>query len=269
MINFSIIIPVYNEGNVIRDIINEIRKTLTEVFPQGDYEIIVVNDGSTDQSYEILKEIVGIKLINNSYNKGYGASIKSAARNAKNEWLIWFDADGQHKPEYIKKLVKEAESGNYDMVVGERQKYKGPLLRQPGKKILTWISNYLMESKITDINSGLRIMKKQDFNRFAHLYPNSFSISTTITLAFLKDGLNIKYIPIDLGQRDKRTSKSTVKPLKHGWQTILLILRVIMLFNPLKIFMPICIILFLLGSIFSLYGVIVFGRFPISGALVL
>jgi len=154
------------------------------------------------------------------------------------------------------------------MVVGERVTYKGPFLRQPGKKILTWVGSYLVGKKIPDINSGFRLINKQEFFRFIHLYPNSFSLSTTTTLAFFKDGLTIKYVPIKINPREKE-SKSTVKPFKHGLQTLLLILRVIMLFNPLKIFIPLSMLLLASGFSFSLYGVFTFGRFPVSGLLII
>jgi len=123
--------------------------------------------------------------------------------------------------------------------------------------------------KIPDINSGFRIIKKSELERFSHLYPNKFSITTTSTLAFMNDGLSIKYVPITINPRDKNTGKSTVRFFKDGFQTILLILRIIMFFNPLRIFVPASALLFLGGSLFSLYGLYAFGRFPTSGAVVI
>ncbi len=235
--SLSVIVPVYNEESAVNSVIASLKKELAD---QGIvHEIIVVNDASTDQSRNFLEQIPDIKLINQPYNKGYGASLKTGANQAQYDWLLFFDGDGQHKAEHIKEFIGYA--GQYDMVSGCRQGYKGPWLRQPGKKILHWIANYLAEQKIPDLNCGFRLIKKEPFLKYAHLFPSGFSLSTTSTLAFFKEGLNIKYVPISI---NKRTGKSTVK-LSDGLKTIMLIIRLIMLFSPLKIFLPIALIGFL------------------------
>jgi len=128
---FSIIIPAYNEGQIIGEVLRGLKDYLRS--QNFVYEIIVVDDGSTDNTKDIVEKIEGIRLIHHSSNRGYGASLKNGAQNARFDWLLFFDADGQHRPEYISELVKNSEDNA--MVVGERKGYKGPLLRQPGKKI--------------------------------------------------------------------------------------------------------------------------------------
>ena len=187
----------------------------------------------TDKSKEILEKISGLRLINHPYNKGNGASVKTGAKNAKFDWLLTFDADGQHKPEYIKEFIKY--SDQYDMITGWRQGYKGPFIRQPGKKMLHLIANYLVERKIPDLNCGFRLLKRDLFLKYEHLLPDGFYCTTSI-LTFLKEGLNVKYVPIYINKRIR--GKSSVK-ISDGFRTIMLVVRLIMLFSPLKIFMPI------------------------------
>ncbi len=263
MVKFSIIIPVYNEGESAKHTLEELRVFLDK--NTGEHEIIAVDDGSDQHTKNMLKEVSGIKLITHDRNRGYGAALKTGVKNSSYDWVMFFDSDGQHKTEYIPGLLKHTD--NYDMVVGARSTYKGPFLRQPGKRFLKLLAEYLVNAKIPDLNSGFRLIKKSGFFRFMHLFPNSFSLTTTITLAFFREGLDVKYIPITINKRGSST-KSTVKT-KHGLQTILLIMRMIMLFNPLKIFLPTSLLLLLLGIIFSIYGIIAFGNFPISGLLIL
>ena len=229
-INFSIIMPVYNEEKAVKDVLEELKAYLNEKKYQT--EIIVVNDGSTDQTKKILKDIKNIKLINHPYNKGYGAAIKTGVENAKYNWIIWYDIDGQHQPEYIEKLIKY--SNDYDMIIGARQGYQGPIMRQPGKRFLHYLAQYLIQHKIPDLNSGFRLIKKSKFEKFTHLFPNGFSISTTITLAFFKQGFNVKYTPIII---KKRVGKSHVK-INDGFKSIMLMFRIITLFSPLRVFLP-------------------------------
>ena len=237
-INFSIIMPVYNEEKAIKDVLEKLKTYLEG--KEYQTEIIVVNDGSTDQTKKILKEIKGIKLINHPYNKGYGAAIKTGVKNAKYDWILWYDSDGQHQSKYIEKLIKYRKE--YDMIVGARQGYQGPIIRQPGKKLIKHLAQYIIKHKIPDLNSGFRLIKKSKFEKFVHLFPNGFSISTTITLAFFKQGFNVKYIPITI---KKRRGKSYVA-LSDGFKSIMLIFRMIILFSPLRVFLPVS------GSIFAL-----------------
>lgn len=262
MIKFSVIVPAYNEENAIKETVEGLKKFLAGNYQTSDYEIIVVNDGSTDKTGEILREIEDINLIDRKNNKGYGASIKDGVKISKHDWILLFDADGQHSPRYIPTLIKKALFDGSDMVIGQRIGYQGPSIRQPGKKILKWIAQYLAEQKIPDINSGFRLVKKEYFNQFAHLFPNGFSISTTSTMAFLNAGLNINYVSIEI---NKRIGKSTVMP-RHAVSTALLIFRIIMLFNPLKIFFPISFLTGLLTIAFLIWDII---TFDISGTTII
>lgn len=234
--SLSIIIPAYNEEGAVTEVLKNLQTELARL--NLNYEIIVVNDGSTDQTQERLEKIEGIKLINHLYNKGYGASIKTGVKNSEYDWLLFFDADNQHNPKYIEKLIEKAD--NADLIIGKRMGYAGPSIRQPGKKILKWVAQFLTAQKIPDINSGFRLVKKEYFNHFLHILPNTFSISTTSTMAFLNAGHTVTYVPIEINKRDG--GKSRVRP-HHAITTVLLILRIIMLFHPLKIFFSICAIL--------------------------
>lgn len=249
-LKFSIIIPAFNEQETIAKTIFDLKDYLHLNFFDSA-EIIVVNDGSTDVTKEIISKIEGIKAINHPYNKGYGASIKSGAAASEMDWILSFDADGQHRAEDIKRLV-EASQG-YDMVVGARQTYKGPLVRQPGKKLLYWVAEYLVEQKIPDLNSGLRLVKKDLYLKYKHLLPNGFSWTTTITLAFFKDCLSIRYVPIEVNKR--QGGKSMVK-LSDAGKTLMLILRIVMLFSPLRIFLPMTLVLGALSFIEIIISII-------------
>ena len=247
--NLSIIIPAYNEEKVIEQTIESLQKELNKL--DLEYEIIAINDGSADKTKETLEKIRDIKLINHPYNKGYGASLKTGIKNAKFDFMLFFDADGQHPTKEISNLLKDI--NNFDMITGARIKkgYKGPYLRRPGKKILHMIANYLTGKKIPDLNCGLRIIKKEELLRFLHIMPNGFSFSTTTTLVFIKESLSVKFVPIEL---NKRTGKSTVHP-KDALRMLLLIIRIIMLFSPLKVFLPVSLVIFVGALILGLYDI--------------
>lgn len=241
----TIIIPAHNEEEGIADVINGIKQL------KEGYEIIVVDDGSADNTYKLASE-TGIKVIRHPYNKGYGAALKTGIRNAEGDVVLFMDADGQHKPSDIKKLMQHI--GEYDMVVGARtKKSKISLLRRPGKKILGITANYLAGMKIPDLNSGFRALKKSLALEFMHILPNSFSFSTTISLALITSGYSVKYVPIEAPER---VGRSKIKPFRDGFRFILMIVRTIALFNPLKIFLPISILLFLSGVSYLIYEVI-------------
>ena len=241
----TIIIPAYNEEEGIADVITQL-KGLSE-----NYEILVVDDSSTDNTYKLASEM-GVKIIRHPYNKGYGAALKTGIRNAAADIVLFMDADGQHKPSDIKKLIQHI--GEYDMVVGARtKKSKISLLRRPGKKILSITANYLAGMKIPDLNSGFRALKKGVALEFLHILPNSFSFSTTITLALITSGYSVKYVPIEAPER---VGTSKIKPFRDGFRFILMIVRTISLFNPLKIFLPVSILLFLSGMSFLIYDII-------------
>lgn len=238
----SFVIPAYNEEKSIVAVLEQLKNTLDNL--KIEYEIIVVNDCSTDNTKSLLKKINYIKLINHPYNKGYGASLKTGVKNAHYNWVLFYDADGQHKPEYVEKFLKY--TSTYDLIIGDRttSKYVRPTIRKPGLWLLKKIANYLVNYKIPDLNCGMRLIKKDVLKKYLRLMPNNFSFSTTSTMAFLKDKRNVKFVGIETDKRNNE-SKSSVKS-KDAITTLMLMFRLIMLFSPLKIFLPVSILLFIL-----------------------
>jgi len=233
----SFIVPAYNEEKAAPEAVRGLRDFLRGL-NDIEFEIIVINDGSSDKTSEFLGQIEGIRLINHPYNKGYGASLKTGVKSANFDWVFFFDSDGQPKPEEIPKILEFID--DYDMVVGSRLNKKAPFFRKPGRAFLHWLANYLADRKIPDLNCGFRAIKKSKMREFWHLLPDSFSLTTTITLAFLKSGLNVKYVPIT---PNKRTGGESMVKIKHAIKTFFLILRTIVLFSPLRVFMPVVLIL--------------------------
>ncbi|MGK0137616.1 MAG: glycosyltransferase involved in cell wall biosynthesis [Algoriphagus sp.] len=230
-IALTIIIPCYNEE---RGIGGTIEKLLPVAKNQG-WEILIVNDGSTDSTAKVVANLEGVRVIHQKHNKGYGASLKAGILAAETEYIAFYDADGQHQPDDLLKLSLEAEK--YDMIVGARGKSSHQdWQRKPGKWVLSKFANFLTGEEIPDLNSGLRIVQKNEIEPLLHLFPNGFSFSTTSTMAFMNMGFSVKYIGIKV---EKRVGKSTVKQLKHGSSTLLLMLRLMVLFNPLRVFLPV------------------------------
>jgi len=230
----SIIIPAYNEVDSIKGVIEGIKAALD---PAGlIYEIVVVDDGSTDGT---ASSLVGqrVAICTHPENKGYGASLKTGIRASKGNIIVITDADGTYPVSAIPELVRAVEDEGYDMAVGARtgKDVNIPLVRRPAKYVLKKLADYLAETKIPDLNSGLRAFRKDLAFRYFHLLPSGFSFTTTITLALLSDGYNVKYVPIDYLQRTGGSSK--IRP-KDFTNFILLIIRAICYFNPLKIFLP-------------------------------
>lgn len=242
----TILIPAYNEEQIIASVLDSLLK-----LRKDDWEIIVIDDGSTDRTFDIASSFSGVKVIRHSKNKGYGATLKTGIKNATGEYIITFDSDGQHNPENIKELLEHIEK--YDMVATYRtQRIHSSLWRMPGKWLIGWLANYLSRTKIPDLNSGFRAFRKDVITKYLHICPNGFSFSTTITLTLLCEGYDIKFIPI---KAQKRIGKSTVS-VKTGFEAILLILRLITLFNPLRIFIPISFFFGCLGVIFLVHDVL-------------
>lgn len=243
--SISIIIPAYNE----QDSIGEVLGSLQEWCDRA--EIIVVDDASTDRTAELAKQ-AGLRVIRHLHNKGYGASLKTGIRAAAGEVIVMMDADGQHSASQIQPLLDALDDN--DMVVGARGKGSdAPLLRRPGKWVLTAVANYLAQTQIPDLNSGLRAFRRNVAMRFLHILPNGFSFTTTLTLALFKEGYNVAYVPITTRPR---VGSSTVNQIPHGLSTIMLIIRIIALFDPLKVFLPASAVLFLIGTAYWIGSVI-------------
>ena len=244
--NITIVIPVYNEENSLREFIQSIQGNTSE------YNVIFIDDGSTDSSAIIIKES-GFRAEKHPYNMGYGAAVKTGVRNADSEYILIMDGDGQHTIEGLEEFLLDYQ--NYDMNLGMRKTMSSsPFFRRPLKWFMNKIVNYLTGMKVPDVNSGFRLMKKKLFEEFIHLYPNTFSISTTATLAFLTSGYSVIWRPIKVLKR--KGGKSQVNIIKDSIQTLLLIIRSVSLFNPLKVFIPISLIIFLLGFSNLLYVLI-------------
>ena len=258
--SISIIIPAYNEEKGIALTLQSLLQHRMHNF----HEIIVVDDGSTDRTAEIVAQFP-VKLLRHHVNKGYGASLKTGIRKASGQKVILMDSDGQHDPSFLPELIELLKE--YDMVIGTRSAGSFQVKsRLAGKRVIRWVGEYLVEQKLPDYNSGFRGFDRQLIHDMLHLMPNGFSFSTTSTLAFLKEGYSIGTFPIEVKERQGR--KSNVKFMKDGTKTMMLILRIIMLFNPLKIFLPASILTFVAGVGFGIYGYVITERFS-NGAIVL
>ena len=251
MENLTIIIPCYNEEKGIKETIEQLLPFIQNISGQ----IMIIDDGSSDKTPEILLTFgEKIQVITHPVNCGYGASLKTGILNANTKHIAFFDADGQHRPEDLEGMYKGI--SDYDMLVGSRGKNSHQdWMRKPGKWILSKVANYLTNRKIPDLNSGLRVIKREKIVNLLHLFPDGFSFSTTSTIAFMYLSFKVEYYPI---QVKRRIGNSTVKQIKHGSSTLLLILRLIVLFNPLKVFLPVSFWMIFIGVIYEIaFGIII------------
>ncbi len=246
MKTISVVVPCYNEEQSIVKTIRELVDALSGL--DIEFEVIVVNDASTDRSIELLSGIHGpVKIITNEVQLGYGGSLKRGILQSKYNIFLIIDADGTYPCESIAELLKVFIENNCDMVVGARIKenVQIPKARRFGKWFIARFASYLCGRNIPDMNSGLRVMKKEVVEKYLHILPNGFSFTTTITLAMLTNNYSVVYVPIDYY---KREGKSKIRPIKDGLNFIFLIARTTMYFEPLKIFMPMSLLMFLLGT---------------------
>jgi glycosyltransferase involved in cell wall biosynthesis len=252
MIAVSIVIPAYNEEETIGSVIDQV----ISIMEKADitYEIIVVDDGSTDDTVHIIQERA-VQVVHHPFNKGYGAALKTGMRKAKYDTIAIIDADGTYPAEDLPELVSG--TGEWDMVVGARvgEDAEIPPLRKLAKWILTQLANYLVGTPIPDLNSGLRAFRKDIAMRFYHILPSGFSFTVTITLALLSNDYLVQYVPIRYYK--KRRGKSKIKPIRDTLGFLQLIIRTVMYFAPLKIFLPVSLALFLLGIVIFLYSILV------------
>ncbi|GAB1419200.1 glycosyltransferase family 2 protein [Bacteroidales bacterium] len=256
----SIVVPAYNEESAIRQSLD---RMLEHRFHEL-YEVIFVDDGSTDSTFDIIRQYPVI-CVRHNVNKGYGAALKTGIRKAKGQKVVILDSDGQHDPAYVGQIVEMLDE--YDMVIGERdQKSFQVNRRRSGKWLIRLVGEMLVEQKLPDYNSGFRGFDRKLITEMLHIMPNGFSFSTTSTLAFLKEGYTIGTFPISVKERIGRSSN--VSFLKDGPKTLLLLLRIIMLFNPLKIFFPASVFAFGFGIIWGIIGYFEAGRFPNSATLI-
>jgi len=248
----SVIVPVFNEEKVVKETLEKLRQELQNL--HVGFEIIAVNDGSSDASLEILKNIPNITLINNPYNLGYGASLKRALRAASGEWVLITDSDGTYPIDKIPDILEYA--GDYDMVVGSRIHQKDAPGRKPAKWILKKLASFLVGKKIPDLNSGMRVFRRDKALEFYDLYPSGFSFTTTITLSFFTHDYTVKYVDIPYYER---VGISSIRP-KHFFDFLGLVMKLVLYFKPLKmLFTPVAII-FLLGAAKAAKDIVITGK---------
>jgi glycosyltransferase involved in cell wall biosynthesis len=254
----TIILPAKNESNALKNVLPELRRDLPEA------EIIVVDDGSTDDTVDVCN-MNFVKVISHPYPKGNGAAIKTGARVASGDILIFMDADGQHKPEDIPRLLDKFHQG-YDMVVGARQSgSQAGVHRAVANDLFSRFASWMVMQPIADLTSGFRVVRAAKFRQFLYLLPNGFSYPTTITMSFFRAGYSVAYVPIHSPPRNG--GGSHIRPLRDGVRFLLIIIKVGTLYSPQKLFLPISAGFFLTGLSYYLYTYLTTGRFTNMSAL--
>ena len=243
----SVLIPAYGEESAIKSVIEQVQSI-------GAWkEIIVIDDGSPDKTAEAA-EAAGARVVRHPYNKGNGAAVKTGVRHARGEYLLLMDADGQHPPDEITKLMDRLT--DYDLVVGARSfAAQATLSRGLGNGLLNRFATMLSGFPIKDLTSGFRAVHRDKFRQFLHLFPNGFSYPATSTLAFVKAGYNVCFVDID-GKKRTGDEKSKMRPWREGGRFVMLILRMITLFSPMRIFFPMSMLFFALGFGYLVYTIL-------------
>lgn len=253
----SIIIPACNEAAALRKIL----PLLLDRHPAA--EIIIVNDGSSDDTAAVCRDF-SVTVIDHPYQKGNGAAIKTGARAAKGDIYVFMDADGQHRPEELHKLLDKI-NDNYDMAIGARDfNAQASLARGLANGFYNWLAGKITGHRIDDLTSGFRAVKSDRFREFINILPNGFSYPTTITMAFLRAGYSVGFTPVRVASRK---GKSHIRLLQDGVKFLLIIFRVAVLYSPLKIFFPVSAALFASGLGYYLYTYLSQGRFTNMGIL--
>jgi glycosyltransferase involved in cell wall biosynthesis len=234
-VELSIVVPAYNEGEAIGPVLAHMRKIMDD--SGFVYEVLVVDDGSEDNTAE-LAEASGVRLVRHGENRGYGAALKTGIRRAAYPLIGITDADGTYPNERLPDLARLAVEGQYDMVVGSRtgDSVSIPRVRRPAKWALNRLANYLARTTIPDLNSGLRVFRKEPFEELVRYLPSGFSFTTTLTLAMLSNDYVVRYVPISY---HTRVGSSKINPIKDTLNILGLILRTVMYFAPLRVLLPI------------------------------
>ena len=253
----SVIIPAYNEQDAIADVV-------ARVVGQGRWrEVLVVDDGSTDLTAE-RAERAGARVVRHPYNKGNGAAAKTGIREAKGEVVLLLDADGQHDPQDMLRLADAV--GASDLVIGARAARDQPAVRALGNAIFQALASWLTHRPIPDLTSGFRAARRDRMVEILHLLPNGFSYTTTSCLAFLKAGHNVAFLPV---VARPRVGTSKIRPLRDGTKFLLIILKIVTLYSPLRVFFPIAAVSFLLGLGYGIWNVWEHGKIPMGSALLI
>jgi len=255
----SIIIPAKNEAKSLKVLLPKLKA----LYP--DAEIILVNDGSSDDTSAVCLA-TGIVEIKHPYSKGNGAAIKSGARKASGDVLVFMDGDGQHNPDDVARLLKKYREG-YDMVVGNRDsRSQASFGRLAANRLYNMLASWMVGYRIRDLTSGLRLVNAEKFKEFLYMLPNGFSYPTTSTMAFFRAGYSVCYVGI---VATKREGKSHIRLFKDGLKFILIIFKIGTLYSPLKLFTPISLILLLTGLSYYAYTYVTAMRFTNMSALML
>ena len=255
--DLTVIIPAYNEADGIGAVLQDVRSVVP------DAELLVVDDASSDGTDEIA-EAAGARVVRHRANRGYGGALKTGVRAARGEIVVLMDADGQHDARYIPDLV--AALDDYDFAVGERiNALRVAGARLPGKVVLGWAVNLIAGTRIADINCGFRAARRDELRSILSLLPDGFSFSTTSTLAYFKLGRSVGFVPMETR---RRVGTSTVRPLRDGYRIVMLIVRLMALFEPLQVFLPIAAALVGLGAVYGVWKAISKGEgIPVAAML--
>jgi glycosyltransferase involved in cell wall biosynthesis len=255
-VDVTVLIPAYNEEPAIADTVRKIK----ELYP--DFEVLVVDDGSTDNTMQVAMD-AGASVWPHPYNIGNGAAVKSGLRCARGDWVVMMDADGQHNPEDIALLLEHRD--RFDMVVGARTgRSETALHRDIANKVFNRLASYVTKFNVEDLTSGFRLVKTEVIRQYIYLLPNTFSYPSTLTMAYLRSGLSVKYIPI---QTRLRKGKSKIKLLNDGVRFLLIISKIATLFSPFRIFLPLSLLFFCVGLVYYLFTYLTMGRFTNMSAL--
>jgi glycosyltransferase involved in cell wall biosynthesis len=257
----SICIPAFNESAVIGEVLEGLRRS----FP--DAEIIVVDDASQDRTADVARGVNGVTVLSHERNRGYGGSVKTAMRHASGRIVAWFDGDGQHRPEDLKKVLLPIISGDKDAVIGARARGSDVRLdRLPGKMVLQSVAELVAGTKIPDLNSGLRAFRADVIRRYVHLLPDGFSASATSTLIMIKRVYRLGFESI---VSNRRSGRSSVRIFRDGMTALHLILRILILFDAFRFFSLISFVQVVPGLAYGLFMAMTIGQgFPVLAAMI-
>ncbi len=254
----TVVVPAFNEAGSIAGVVT------TLLAAAAWHEVLVIDDGSTDGTGDAARR-AGARVVRHPYNKGNGASVKTAIRSSATDWIAIIDGDGQHPSEDAMRLVGRC--GDFDLVIGARDaRTQATAGRRIGNAVLNWLASYLTERPIPDLTSGFRVARREHLLEFIHMIPNGFSTPTTTTLAFIKAGYNVTFEPIGARQR---VGTSKIRLASDGAKFLLILLKIITIFSPLRIFAPISALAFTVGAIYGAWNFAYHDRIPNGAVLAL